>query len=463
MSAEVFHASNGIRLEIPGGWVLPDDASRVQADPGLLIQAHAEARGAGARVGLADQAASARPAPAEPYFRTVPLVGLEADTLPPVRYALRPLIPSGGYVTLLGGHGGAGKSSLALALSAHVAAGRRWSGLEVEPGRVVYLSLEDESRLLRDRVRRICAAYGLPVADVAESLCVLDGTDGDAALAVEHSANGLRLVIETEAMDAFRVAAVGASLIVVDNASDAFAGDENNRRQVRAFMRMLVDVARANDAGLVLLAHVDKSAAKFGANRNSYSGSTAWHNSARSRLALTERDGRIELIQEKHNLGPAAEPVPLFWSASGVLMPAGLTVGREIQSEDEQALLQALADAQAQGVDVGAGRTGPATAQAVLGTFPSLPVRLRGRNGRDAFWSALGRLLARGEVEVQQITTASRHPKRVLVLADPCADFCARNSPIPPCAEPAKPAQACGDSLVAETGANPRNRRSATG
>ena len=118
---------------------------------------------------------------------------------------------------------------------------------------------------------------------------------------------------------------------MVDNASDAFAGDENNRRQVRAFMRMLVEVARANDAGLVLLAHVDKSAAKFGANRNSYSGSTAWHNSARSRLALTERDGRIELIHEKHNLGPAAEPVPLFWSASGVLMPAGLTVGREMQ------------------------------------------------------------------------------------------------------------------------------------
>lgn len=458
MSVEVFHASNGIRLEIPGGWVVPEDRTLVQSDPSLLVEAHAEARAAGEPVGLMAQAATAAPRKRR-NLADVSLASLATAALPEVRYAINPLIPLDGYVTLLGGHGGAGKSNLALAMAAHFAAGKPWNAMPTGRGAVLYVSLEDGAALVRYRLRRICDAYGLDHGAVIERLRVLDGSWGDTALAVEHAANGVRMLVPTEALEELADAAKGAELILVDNGSDAFAGDENNRRQVRQFMRMLADVGRDSGAGVVLLVHVDKSAARFSANRNSYSGSTAWHNSARSRLALVEREGRVELIQEKHNLGRSADPIPLHWSPSGVLMPSGLVAGRADAAQDDQAVLQALHDAVAQGVDVGAGRTGPATAQTVLATFPSLPARLRGRQGRDAFWSALGRLMNQGEVEAREVTTRSRHVRRVLVPVGSCADSCARNSPNTPCAEPAKPAQDCGSSLDAATSANTRNPR----
>jgi RecA-family ATPase len=46
--------------------------------------------------------------------------------------------------------------------------------------------------------------------------------------------------------------------MLVDNASDAYGGDEIQRRQVRAFIRALVDIARLNNCAVMLLAHVDK-------------------------------------------------------------------------------------------------------------------------------------------------------------------------------------------------------------
>jgi hypothetical protein len=69
------------------------------------------------------------------------------------------------------------------------------------------------------------------------------------------------------------------------------------------------------------LAHVDKFAARNGSAGQSYSGSTAWHNSARSRLALTEKNGTVELAQEKLNIGARAEPLSLMWTRDAVLVP----------------------------------------------------------------------------------------------------------------------------------------------
>src|SRR5690625_5910278 len=77
-------------------------------------------------------------------------------------------------------------------------------------------------------------------------------------------------------------------LIVIDIASDAYDENENSRRDVRFFIRALATLARANDAAVVLLAHIDKVAARNGGGGNDYSGSTAWHNSARSRIALMQ-------------------------------------------------------------------------------------------------------------------------------------------------------------------------------
>jgi hypothetical protein len=103
--------------------------------------------------------------------------------------------------------------------------------------------------------------------------------------------------------------------VVLDNASDAYGGDEIVRRQVRSFMRSLIDMARLTDCGVLLLAHVDKGTSRQNpSNGENYSGSTAWHNSARSRLFLSrDAQGLLKLEHQKNNLGMMREPLHLVW------------------------------------------------------------------------------------------------------------------------------------------------------
>src|SRR5688572_12802425 len=59
LQAWIFHSPNGLRLDMPGGWVHRDDEKLVQNNPALLVAAHADARAAGYDVGLRAQAATA--------------------------------------------------------------------------------------------------------------------------------------------------------------------------------------------------------------------------------------------------------------------------------------------------------------------------------------------------------------------------------------------------------------------
>jgi hypothetical protein len=296
----------------------------------------------------------------------------------------------------------------------------RWHGLQCITGRVLFVSLEDDAEIVRWRLRAICAAYGLDMEDVAQGIVIADGTEEhSAALARELRIEGTSVVAETPAMLQLAKLADGASLIVIDNASDAFDANENDRRQVRSFVRMLAKIARAVSAGVLLLAHIDKHAAKYGAAGNTFSGSTAWHNSARSRLALVESDGVVELIHEKRNYTVQAVPMRLRFSDRGVLVPAD-DASAAVPPTDEvdaDAVLAALHAAQNAGCNVPPGRTGPVTAYTALATF-DLPEALRCARGRSRFWRALNSLLADGRAECTEYKTADRKMrKRIIPIA----------------------------------------------
>jgi hypothetical protein len=90
-------------------------------------------------------------------------------------------------------------------------------------------------------------------------------------------------------------------------------------------MRSLGQVARLTDCAVCLLAHVDKTTSRAGKpmNGEGYSGSTAWHNSARSRLFMTRADdGLLTLEHQKSNLGKRCEPIALVWPDGGLPMLA---------------------------------------------------------------------------------------------------------------------------------------------
>lgn len=360
---------------------------------------------------------------------------MRAD-LPASRFAVRPSIPMG-CVTLLGAHGGVGKSLFALTLAAHFAAHRSFFGYEVAGGLAAFVSLEDPSEVVSHRLKRIVQEFALPVDAVSRNLRIIDGTDGDGALATENAYE--RRLVETPNLSAMRELIGDARLVVIDNTSDAFDGNENDRRMVRAFMRMLAQIARDKDSGMLCLAHIDKVSAKYGAFGNSYSGSTAWHNSARSRLALVAREGgMVELRHEKSNLGVCAEPMLLRWTGDGLLVPArgsdGAASGEAsaVALEDAAAVFAALCAAKAADISVPTGRVGASTAQNVLATLPSFPPSLRGPRGRDRFWEALGRLHAEGRAHFEEYRTAQRHKRtRIIPIERPPNSACAE-PPITP-------------------------------
>lgn len=339
---------------------------------------------------------------------------------PSARYVFEPIIPRR-VTTLLGGHGGMGKSVLALILAAHAACGRQWGPFAAVQCRAVYVSLEDDADTVRYRLRRIIEAYGLPAASVTDALQILDGSGSEATLAMEFADAGIHRLMQTAVMEHVADACKGAGLIVVDNASDAYGGNENDRRQVRSFIRMVTGVARENDAGFLLLAHIDKSAARTGANGNSYSGSTAWHNSVRSRLALLSEDGCVTLVHEKAQFSKAADPVRLAFAEHGVLMPLDARASqRAAESQvaaDADAVVDAIRAALAAGRTIGANATGPASTWAALEPFPELPAELKTGAGKARVRAAAVQLEREGRIIKVPYRDAYRHPRERYELA----------------------------------------------
>ncbi|MGB6212074.1 AAA family ATPase [Pseudomonas mandelii] len=355
-----------------------------------------------------------------PYraLREVKLDDVMSASLETVRYAVNPWMPRR-HVTLLGGHGGIGKSSLALAISAHVACGLPFAGLAVEQSTVLFVSLEDEACIVRLRLRSIIEAYGLPAERVLASLRLLDGTQTIAALMTEGDGFSAQPVF-THAYRELEHAAHGAGLIVIDNASDAFDANENSRRMVRAFVRGLADIARKHNAAVVLLAHIDKSAARDGARGNNYSGSTAWHNSARSRLALMEQDGRILLVQEKSNLSARAEPLS-FMFVDGVPVPEAGTQADGLTTEnfDHAEIIRIFTAANDAGINVPAILTpGAHSAMKALESLPEYNRVFRGKAGGKRAALAITALIRIGRVQRIKYKTPQRKFRERLELVE---------------------------------------------
>lgn len=368
------------------------------------------------------------PVAARPALQPVPLDDV-LDAVPEVvRHAVDPWYPKR-HVTLFGGHGGMGKSMLALTIAAHVAAGVPFAGLPVEQSRVLFVSLEDEASIVRLRLRQILEHYNLNARSVLANLVLLDGTSADAAMIQEGAGYGERPTL-TRVYGEVQQAAKGCELVFIDNASDAFDANENARRDVRFFIRALAAMARANDAAVVLLAHIDKAASRGnGGTGQDYSGSTAWHNSTRSRIALKSDPNHhddginpVPLIVEhqKANLGKKAEPVRLEFIGRGVLVPLdGGSGAGGVPPEifDQSEMMRLLEAAIKDGIRVpGNFRPGNGSATQVLETLQEYPSVFRGKQGKKRANAALMALQRAKRIEVETFQDDNRNSKTRVVL-----------------------------------------------
>ncbi len=258
-------------------------------------------------------------------------------------------------------------------LAVCAALGRPLFGVDTEPCNVIFVSLEDGAGIVRHRLAGICRAWLIDPVQLHGKLHIVDGTEHPELFTAESKGQGdiTRTYVELHIL----VKAKNAGLVLVDNASDAYAGDEIQRKQVRGFIRKLKEIAKATDAAVLLLSHVDKgtSRARKAEGGEAYSGSTAWHNSVRSRLFLTrDEQGLLTLEHQKSNLGKLREPLSIEWVDGGLpqVLAEGCFDGSRQQGRGDDdkaiALLRLMAEFESRGQYCHTGATSRSNPFAIL-------------------------------------------------------------------------------------------------
>lgn len=316
--------------------------------------------------------------------------------------------------TLLSANGGVGKSNLSLQLAAALALGGQFLGHELEPARVLVISAEDEARTVHFRLANIVKDMGVPLSALGDRLVAYDLTQVDCVM-WRDGAPTARMQWLADVAEQHQ-----AQVLVIDNSSDVFNANENDRAEVRGFMRALNSIAHHSGAAILLLAHVDKASVRMGAGQDTnstFSGSTAWNNSARSRWAMTrDTDRVVALRHEKCNLGPLQEEIRLeFDQAAKVFRQFGTVPGSVsdsmLRNSQRVTILKLLASAIRAGQKLSLAATANNNAYKVLAGSKAFP-----RIARGEFFSILYDMQREGLI-VEQEYEANRKKYKALALS----------------------------------------------
>jgi hypothetical protein len=338
-----------------------------------------------------------------------------------------------GYATLLAGHGGVGKSGIALHLAVCSATETPFFGLHVAHRRVMYLSCEDRESVLHWRLSRICSYLGKNLADVS-SLDIIDLVGRDAVLWERDPKTGQTLTPAWAELAA-RIKRNDIELLIVDGISDTFAGNENARSDVKRFVNSLVRVIPEDRGAVLLVGHVSKPSAAAGGGGDGYSGSTQWHNAVRARCYLypetdqgedggrPQKTGSLLLELQKTNHGKADQQMRFKWDEAAHLFTGevigGTAFDRKHQEREELGgIRRAMKGCMDSGISIPAALQGPRTAFQVLSLRPEFPESLRGggraKSGR--FRRHIETLRQIRHIDESSIARRDRHKTLTLIL-----------------------------------------------
>lgn len=349
----------------------------------------------------------------------------------PTEWRLDGWLPEG-TVTLLSANGGVGKSNLSLQLGVAMAQGMPLFDIATKPSKVLILSGEDEARTVHFRVANICQDLGLTISELRDRLVVYDLTQADCVLWRDGG--------PTERMQwlADVTVATKANVVIIDNASDVFASNENDRTEVRGFMRALNLIANFTRAAVLLLAHVDKASVRGGVGLDSnttFSGSTAWNNSARSRWAMVRDANNVVLRHEKCNLGPLQEELRIeFDTTAKVFKRFGTIPGQKaaqtlMRNSQRAVILQLISRASAAGVNLSMNSNSPrSNIYNVLADDTEFPNRL----DRKTFFGILRDMEREGLVALETYKKANRMTGQRVIVTQPGQTRVALGSGAPP-------------------------------
>ena len=271
----------------------------------------------------------------------------EAEAPNPREWLVRDWLPAG-RVALLAGRGGAGKSRLALQLAAGIASGggdgdawidapedtlRLGQAIPSTGAPVVYASWEDEEDEFARRLSQMSgSATPWITPDRLGDLHVINLARLGSLWAPIQGRHISTLAELTEVGQLLRrkVEELGARMLIVDPLAAAYAGDENSRGLVRAFVADWDGWGQDFGCAMLIVAHPPKSGAD-------YAGSTDWEGAVRSMWTMREEpwgarpeangNGRSRvddtrplawrLDLPKRNYSPPQAPLKLEWDSTG--------------------------------------------------------------------------------------------------------------------------------------------------
>lgn len=353
------------------------------------------------------------------------------------RFIMDPWLPCG-YVTGIWGHGGVGKSGIALHLAVCVASGQPFFGLQVQERRVLYLSCEDRENILHWRLTRICAHLDISMESLAGRLYVLDLVGHEVVLWERDPRTGGTFTPALSELEE-RIKRLGIELLLVDGISDTYGGNENARTEIKRYVNRLCSLIPPETGAVLLVGHIAKPTASNAETTEGYSGSTGWHNNVRARWYLypetvrpeeggrAERTGDLILELQKSNFGPIDKQMRFSWNNEKHLFVGRQTeepswLERNIRERNEQdgivAAFKACA-ATTPPTDVPAASQGQRTAYHVLQARSEFPSSLRGgKPEKRRFWRLIEQLRAIGSIRESSIRRSNRHILATLKLTD---------------------------------------------
>ena len=336
----------------------------------------------------------------------------DAEPPPPRLWAVRDRIPLR-QPTLFSGEGAIGKTLLALQLAAAHAVARDWIGMLPEPGPAIYFGAEDDEDELRRRIADIAAHYHVRVADLIAGGLHLASFAGKNAILGATNRVGIIEPTPLYARMHQAVCETKPKMLAIDTSADVFAGNENDRMQVRQFIGLLRRLAIDGNCSVLLCSHPSLTGINSGTG---LSGSTGWHNSVRARMffrtAATEQgeepDPELrELAFMKNNYGPIGAKVLLRWR-NGVFVP----------EPGQGTIEKAAADQKAEHLFLSLlGRIPNVSNKSGVSFAPALfakePEAVAAKISKEALANAMRRLFAANKLHMEQYGYPSRGTYRI--------------------------------------------------
>jgi RecA-family ATPase len=336
------------------------------------------------------------------------------STAAPPRRWIESWVPAA-ETTMLGGDGGMGKTTLGLQLGVAAVSEGDWLGHKVKPCNVLYVSAEDPKDEIHFRLEQIARHLTLTKEELAR-FKLIDLAGKDLAITLFEKDGRLKRTllfgeIESAARDH------NAGCIIFDAVADFFGGNENERREVRAFVALLRGLAMRRDAAVVVIAHPSVDAIKTG---RGYSGSTHWNNAVRSRLYFTEAEKDVNgaplhpdlrvIELAKSNRARRGEKIHMIWM-DGRFVPhaPGSSVNLKNEAEAEELFLQLLSKVTKQGMHVSPYRSS-SYAPTVLAKQPGAK-----GIGKAPLEGAMHRLFDKGKIRNQAYGPPSKVRHRLVI------------------------------------------------